>query len=490
MIINLYKNLNIKELIKANYLKIIEYFLWSLWIAITIFKLINIVNVSNFLNTYKFFSPDSYDWISNGIHLFSEKYITVRNPGLPLIIKFLWSLNLMFLLPYINHIFLGLLFYYISKILNILNVSKVSKIVCMSILFFNYYLNDYANYILTDVYCIALISMSLFVLLKKNWYFAFFILGIGSLFQNFPLFLAPFWYLYWFIDQEKWKFINSDILAILKKSVLFVLVTLIPVLPWFIYKFIIWGNPLYTKVAQFSLLKLHYNTVIYYAIAILKVFSVPLIGLLLINTLSDIRNAILRKFKNVRKQYFFYLGSFFVLFFWVFLYDWSEVRFLFYLIPFIIPLFSFSIDSLKENMKIALIILLPILLFPVYIRSELFSMWYQFPITNDDHIQFTPRSYEYPVGKVSVVFPASLDWDGVDSLSEIKPYFYYYFDNQEYYMYKPNQFYIYSEYLKRNSRKDRLIVCDTIVDTSILNYVVQINQNRDFSSYQINNLCR
>ena len=58
---------------------------------------------------YPYLSPDSYDWIANGLYLAGEKVASSwRPPGLPLLIAALFKLGLLSWLPVANILVLGL----------------------------------------------------------------------------------------------------------------------------------------------------------------------------------------------------------------------------------------------------------------------------------------------------------------------------------------------------------------------------------------------
>lgn len=79
--------------------KVISFIIWFSIILFSFLKVYFIrpvdLNNDNFLETYKYFTTYSYDWLVKGKYLFVHEDITYRQPGLPLIIKLLMSINLL-----------------------------------------------------------------------------------------------------------------------------------------------------------------------------------------------------------------------------------------------------------------------------------------------------------------------------------------------------------------------------------------------------------
>jgi glycosyltransferase involved in cell wall biosynthesis len=477
----------------------------SVWIILTISKLTNVINFRDFMDTYKYIIIDSYDWIANGVNVFENKFISFRNPALPLIIKLLWHFNLMSLLPVINHIFLVAMIYYIVRIMDKLEIKKYIQIYPLSIIIFNNYINNYANYIMADLLAVTVITISFYYLLQKKWKLSCLILGISSLFQNFGLLLLPVWMIYYVVETKQLHLRRILTVKFVKKAAVLTVIALLPNIPWFIYKLFIWGDPLYTKVKQFELLTLHFDTVLYYIVAFSSIFSIFSTLILLSGTIKNIAQ------KKIREVYIFIISIIYVLFFWVLLYNWATRRFLFYLIPFLIPLIGYYINQInlshviptigyktKTKTKLwkfrgAFLLLFPLLLYPIYFYSHLFRGWDRFPLTNQDSIIFEVEwgIEPEPSGKVSLQGPIEFSWNGISSFQEIKPFYFMYDDRREYYKETSNGYSRYKELLKERIEDDKILICprEDKIKLSNLDHVLQITKNRSLDSYKIVSNC-
>lgn len=334
----------INNLISRLSFKHISFIFWGTLIVLSLIKVYfitpNDLSNDNFIYTYKFLTPDSYDWIINGKFLFVDQDISYRQPGLPLIIKLLLNFDLLGLLPLINHIILIVLLYFIYRITLSIREDGKSKYLALFLIFMlycNYYLQYFTNLILADLYAITFITISFFLLFTNRIKLSFLFLGISWLFQNFAPVLVPALVIYIFYTNKE----KINLLTWFKKLAIYAFLFLLPSSWWLIYKTILFGNPLYTKVIQFELLKPSMDSLDYYGFNALAIFG---FGIILIYFFLVIK----LEYVWYNKKLLALVTSILISFvFWIVLYDWNDRRFLLYFIPYYIPLFYLMLMALN-----------------------------------------------------------------------------------------------------------------------------------------------
>jgi hypothetical protein len=299
---------------------------------------------ADFLATYKFMTPDSYDWIANGIGYFVSKDISFRQPGLPMIIKGLHSVNLLFLLPLLNQMVLFTMLLLMYKVTRVLGAKKYIAYLVVLAIFFNYTYQSFANYILADFYAIMFILASFYCLITKRFKSSFFLLGISWMFQNFAPILLPFWYLYTFFSvkhpedlsirklpktflsylRDNYKIIALTFVLFLNFNVIFLL-----------YKYLNFGSPLFTNVEQFTLIHPNLISLLYYTVNAYTVF-----GVFFFVVVSKILKLRIQFARRNLELYLLIISLVWTLIFWTVNYEWNDRRFLLYTIPFVYPLLA------------------------------------------------------------------------------------------------------------------------------------------------------
>jgi hypothetical protein len=296
----------------------------------------------NFVFTYTFFTPDGYDWITNAKYLFISDDISYRQFGLVLIIKLLLFFNILGILPLINNFVLLIFMYSSYRLLLILKPGRKSEIiglVLVLLLYFNYYLQSFANLVLADLYAITFISLAFLALFSHKKKLSFLLLGISWTFQNFSPFLFSVFILYAFITDKNKSTLRKHASHIATYSIIY----LIPMSWWLVYKFLKFGNPFYTKVVQFELLSLNFNSLFYYGFNSLALygFTILIVSIFLITRYREILQ---------NKMLLTFVISIVITFiFWIILYDWDDRRFLLYFLPYIIPLVNFALVSFNRR---------------------------------------------------------------------------------------------------------------------------------------------
>ena len=347
--------------LSEQFFKIIFTLFWILLTIISFSKLYFILpnDLSNesFLTLYKFFTPDSFDWIINAKYFDQLDTTSIRQPGFTLITKLLLETNTLWLMPVINQfIFLGILFATYQIILSIVNndlKNKYLSLLLIFLLFENTYLQLFSNLFLSDFYAIFFYAFSIVLLFKNKLKLSAFTLGISWLFQNFVPITIPFFLLYIFLNQKiNWR-LNREFLLTLKQPATCLVLFLIPSLPWFIYKLFAFGSPFYTHLDQAGLVQPNGNSFLYYFIngtSLFGFFFIPIIIICLYK---------LGKENLKSKTTFLALLLIISLLFWTVIYEWNDRRFLLYLIPVIIPLiYAFFVNLKLQSYSFALTIIL------------------------------------------------------------------------------------------------------------------------------------
>lgn len=338
-----------KILISESFFAYFFRFFWVSLLLILIFKayLILPANLNNdtFLYYYKFLVPDSYDWIINAKYFEDLGSTSVRQPGFTLLVKLFLSLNSLWMIIVLNQlVFIGILFFVYEIITRLTNNNLKTKYLTLFfllIIYQNNYLQIFSNYFLSDLYAIFFYSSSLVLLLRGYKKFSAILLGISWLFQNFSPILLPIFLVYIFLNQNREIKFDKTIFKSLRATLEYLLLFLLPNLPWLIYRFILFGNPFFTKVLQFELVIPNGNSIFYYSFNGTSIFGILFIPIIVILTI--------KVFENRLDRNSLLLTSLLItsLIFWVIVYEWNDRRFLLYLIPFILPLSFKMIFDLK-----------------------------------------------------------------------------------------------------------------------------------------------
>lgn len=362
----------------------IIFFIFALLFLLVKSYIISLPNQISFLNYYSYFSADSFDWLINGLFLFRSTAISFRNPGLPLLIKILNNYEALQLLPYINNLFFFQLIIAIFFIIKKSTKNIWIALITGTLLLFNYSLNYYANLILADIYAISFISVALWSFLGKKPYLTMFFLGCSALFQNFAFFIAPFFLIYNFLTTGfSW--------TTFRKNIYYGLTFMILPGSWFIYKFILFGNPFYTQVMQFGLLKFSLDNFIYYFIN-----SYTFFGLVFLLALIFLTLFFRKKIKSSPQKHFLIFLLIFSWSFWTFFYHWADRRFLLYSLPYIFIFFAYFCQYFWHHR------------YKVFMICVIIACL----VVNSFYCGDGINGYSLPLGLFSINFDRTLDPDG------------------------------------------------------------------------------
>lgn len=373
----------------------IELGVFSVLLCFLVIKFFLITQITSspdeLLRSYKFVYTDSFDWFANGLRLFDNASITLRNPGLPLMIKLLSGAGLIYLLPLLNQLaFLGLVIsiYYSLKALT--KHVPISMGIAL-LVFANFTWATFANYLMADIYAITAFSWAIYGMLSKRYKTSFALLGVSMLFQNFGYFLYPFWVIWYILlrRQEIKRCINKNPFKHIKVYVglfLPVLLPLLIILPWHMYKWIYFGSPLYTKIDQMALLKFHTSSISYYSHV-----AVNSLGLLLLAVVACGLYVVIRRRSELRNEglAFVMLGLVLSGVFWVLCYDWPDKRFLLYVTPWFYLLVGYMFFVVLGKVRpVLLLCVFVVLLYHASLPSAPKATMKQLPLADDYYILF------------------------------------------------------------------------------------------------------
>lgn len=294
--------------------------------------------------TYPFITFDGFQWIHDSLHYLGDDVtISFRNPALPLIIALLKLLGVENLLPLLTVCLLFLFFLFLYRFLS-LYFDHAAVLLTVLFLFFNFRLHTFFDYILADQWAITFQLIACYYLAKASAHNRNLILfgvfaAISFLFQYAIGFLSLAFILYWLVELFP-KSENRRVL--LRYSLISVACGLLIIAPNFIYKWLKFGTPLFSRVTHFQLVKLHFFGLFYYFVNYWAFFGIPVAVI-----------AVYGFFKAFHAKahiwLLVYTGFFSYFIFWMLLYEWLDVRFLLYLVQFIAFFLAQGIETFTNS---------------------------------------------------------------------------------------------------------------------------------------------
>ena len=289
---------------------------------------------------YPYLSPDSYDWIANGLYLAGEKVASSwRPPGLPLLIAALFKLGLLSWLPVANVAVLGLTTAALYLLLRERHGAWISA--CAAWFFFaNDYVQDLTKYVMAEIYC------TLFIVLAARAFFrssrdprgyrtCTLLLGVGFLFHNATLIVGIGFAIAFLVTRradvrrrEVWQGLGGAALIVGGWVVA----------RWLHYR----ANPGGPRHGVEDLLRFAPENIRFYAIAgtaLLGLAILPLYG-------AGFLRFAARDFPDRAYRTAVAVPLLALAVFWFFFYDWVDKRFLYYLFPFCVCLLAEGLESL------------------------------------------------------------------------------------------------------------------------------------------------
>lgn len=283
----------------------------------------------NFLDNYPYFSSDSFSWISDGYYYLGySTNSVVRAPFYPLLIALLEGIGILQLLPSIGYLTYILLLFYLYKLLKLIDFTEYISLVAVGLFSVSWLLDIYSTIILADIYALTFISISLYYYIyylkyKRHLNLSFASLAISVMFQYAGFIILLIYSLVLIFKYKKSLFKQREFYI---ASIIFVAL----VAPWFVYRFFEYGNPLYTEVIQFELMRLHFDGLPFYLYSTISFLGIPAALITLIGIFVSLKG----KISLVKVTLLGYFLAF--LTFWVLFYDWLDIRFLIYFTPLIL----------------------------------------------------------------------------------------------------------------------------------------------------------
>lgn len=291
--------------------------------------------------TYPFVSFDGFQWLADGLYSAGHNLeSTYRNPGLPLVVALLNNLGILNALPIVHAALLGIFFMYLTRFLRLFFPVEAVALTIL-FLFFNFKVQTFFDYILADPWAVTLQLVSMFYLYKaesnpRMLVPAYLAAGLSFMFQYAVAFTFPVYLVHAYELLKSHRHSGKQKVAYLSAAVLLVLTI---VLPNFVYRWITFGNPLYSKVVHFELVVPHFFASIYYGFGFFSFFGIPAAVAIIIGFFAGLRE------KGVVSL--IYLQALCYVVFWVFLYAWHDVRFILYMLPCCAFFLAYCVDRFK-----------------------------------------------------------------------------------------------------------------------------------------------
>ncbi len=298
------------------------------------------------LNIFRNFTWQNYIYIHQDFWrrmIDAQYYLGLRadpqfHPPIPSLIFSLFILlknNQLFIINFISNTLFAFLIFIICR-----KFTKNSIAAFVTSIFYltNYSIINQANYLgLYDLLASFVITLGVFLFIIKSrslkWNFIVgIILGFAGLIQYSGIFSIPLIILLIIFDKNlsKQNKIRNCLTLILSSGIIFS--------TFFIYRFLFFGNPLYSQVEHFGFIGFKLSSLVYYIFAIPAFFKIPVVLVSLGGLYKIIRS------KSHFKFILLILPS--VIFF-LFLYTWIDWRFMVYFIPIIYLLFCEGLIFLK-----------------------------------------------------------------------------------------------------------------------------------------------
>ena len=299
--------------------------LFGLFAAVFIAKC-SVLYFPNFIFTYPWISYDGYQWIGDSLFYLNRHInVTQRNPLLPLTFALLRSFDAVEIFPWI----LGLLtfsFYVSLYWLGRAFLKPNSARIMILWFFLVFRIHAFFDFILADPWALTTITFGLgcLVRVRENPRYLIGAAGFFGLSLNYQFaagFMSPA--LIWFIlGGLGLEWCRSHLKVIAAAGLLFLALAT----PQFIYKWIVFGTPLYSHVIHFPLIRFHLFGLPGYFIGFFAFLGWPLA--LVVS--AGLRRAVTQRSPEWQ---LIHLSATCMFVFWILCYLWLDIRFLLYLVP-------------------------------------------------------------------------------------------------------------------------------------------------------------
>lgn len=289
---------------------------------------------NDMIDSYPFMFPDSFDWITNALYYIeiykyhlTPTFPTIRAPFFPLLIALTYLIGLSNMVIVIIQFASWGIILYTLKCARLLQIRDAFLVPLLLFLGAHYSFNMFRTYILADMVCIFLITVSIYYYLiylrgnrRRSLLSASLLSSIAGITQVFGLFPALA-----FSGLQLFYAVMTRDLKSFQCAVLNLVLPGAAQVSWMLYKFIHFGDPTATQVNHFSLLKFSFANFHYYS-HVWLIFFFPLIctGMILLPFYKlEIRSY--RSFLNLEVVFLAVVNLLFVLS--IFFYQWQESRF-------------------------------------------------------------------------------------------------------------------------------------------------------------------
>src|SRR5438128_1222381 len=280
--------------------------------------------------TYPFITFDGFQWILDADFYAGRDVTTAfRNPGLPLVIALLGKVGATRYLPLLTTALLAIFVLYLALLLMRERYRPWVVAVTVLLVFFNYTLQTTFDFVLADQWAMTLQLAAIYHLRRAKddlrHLFAFVIMAALSFhFQYAIAWLTPAFLYCWFVEirPADGPLRHADRIALAAVALGLVLVA-----PPFLYKWKHVGDPLFSKVTQFGLVRPHFFGMPYYAVNLLAYFGLPAAVVAVYGFFRSLGRS---GFAGFMSLCFLCWAAF-----WVFLYSWLDSRFILYAVPFV-----------------------------------------------------------------------------------------------------------------------------------------------------------
>ncbi len=333
---------------------------------------------------YPFMTPDSYDWIANGLSLAGVPVgSTWRPPGLPLVIAILWKIGALSVLPAVNYFVLAATTAALYRLLRE-RFPPGSSALAAWIFFTNDYVQDLTKYVMAEIYCtffLVLAARAFYLAAREprryRWFGLW--LGMGFIFHHAALIAGVGFVIALFVTRRE-HLGRRELWQALVVSC-FIAGT------WLLARWIHYRRAGGLRHLQEELVRFSPENIRFYTIAGAALLGLALLPLYAAGFLRTVGG-------NARTDRAFRateLGPLLSLaLFWVLLYDWADKRFLYYLFPFCACLLAEGLSALFDYARRGLA---PRAIAVPYLAAALLWNVIRYPSYGINFLALTPRDF-------------------------------------------------------------------------------------------------
>jgi 4-amino-4-deoxy-L-arabinose transferase-like glycosyltransferase len=290
---------------------------------------------------YPYMSPDSYDWINNGLSWAGAPVApTLRPPGFPLVIAALWKLGLLSFLPVANFLFLGLSTAALYLLLRERHDAWIAAAACW-FYFANGYVQDFTRYLMAETYAVPFLILAALAFVRaarapRAWILFGLSLGTCVLFSYAAApaaagFGASFLAVSRADLRRKEPWAGAAAAAAFAGG-------------WFAFRRAFYvAHPAWAHHGVEALLRPSFSNVPFYAFDALALLGVVPLALYAGGALRFGGGGMPARYRAAVLGPLAALSLFFV-----FLYDWADKRFLLYVLPFLVCVLAEGLGLLRE----------------------------------------------------------------------------------------------------------------------------------------------